>query len=114
MMQGTGFIAVAAREAYEKARKEAEKTAKQTKVAAEKAILAALQLHTRTLMMRIWKIGVSIDIITDVIELPKEEVETFIAAFERGKTYFDANERISIKKMMEITGLVEELPPPVP
>jgi hypothetical protein len=101
MIQGTGFIAVAAREADEKARKE-------EKIAAEKAKLAALQLKTRTLMMRSWKKGASIDFIADIVELKKEEVEQLFAAFERGKTYFEEKERISVKKMMEISGLTEE------
>ncbi len=100
MTEGVGFIAVAAREA-------AEKTEQRVRKEEQKAQLATLQLKTRTLMMRIWKKGVSIDIITDVVELKKEEVEALIAAFERGKTYFEAQKRVQVKKMMEITSLIE-------
>jgi hypothetical protein len=101
MIQGTGFIAVAAREA---AREAEERTRKEEKIAQ----LAALQLKTRTIMMHSWKAGLPIQVIETITELKKEEVETLIAAFERGKTYFDAKERVSVKKMMEVSGLLEE------
>jgi hypothetical protein len=105
MIKGTGFIAVAAREAAEKTEK---RVREEEQKAAEKAQLAALQLKVRTLMMRSWKAGLPIQVIETITELKKEEVETLIAAFERGKAYFDAKERVSVKKMMEVSGLAEE------
>jgi hypothetical protein len=100
-MYGTGFIAVAARETEERVRKE-------ERQAAEKAKLAALQLKTRTLMIRSWKAGLPIAVIEMITEVKREEVEKLIAAFEKGKTYFESKERISTSKMMEVSGLAED------
>jgi hypothetical protein len=49
-----------------------------------------------------------LDIIADIVELKKEDVEQLFAAFEHGKAYFDAQTRVSSKKMMKITDLTEE------
>jgi hypothetical protein len=100
-MYGTGFIAAAAREADEKARKE-------ERLAAEKAKVAAVQLEKRTLMMRSWKARLPIAVIEMITEVKREEVEKLIVAFEKGKAYFESKERISTSKMMEISGLAED------
>jgi hypothetical protein len=100
-MYGTGFIAAAARETEDRVRKE-------ERIAAEKAKIAALQLQKRTLMMHFWKKGIAPDLIVHACELPVEEGRKLILAFEKGKAYFEGKERISIPKMIEASGLVED------
>jgi hypothetical protein len=107
-MYGTGFIAATARETEERVRKEERIEAEKAKLVAEKAKVAAVQLKTRTLMMRSWKKRATVEFIADITEMPKEEVEKLIAAFEKGKTYFESKERVSVKKMMDVSGLAED------
>jgi Putative transposase, YhgA-like len=107
-MYGTGFIAEAYREGLESARKEQRENAEKAKLAAEKARLAAIQLEKRALMMRSWKAALSIQVIEMITQVKQEDIEKLIAAFDKAKTYFESKTRVSIKKMMEISGLAED------
>jgi hypothetical protein len=107
-MYGTGFIAAAYKEGEIKARQEEQKAAEKAKLAAEKAKVAAVQLKTRTLMMRSWKAKLPIEVIEMITEVTRVDVEKLIAAFDKGKIYFESKERVSAKKLLEITGLADD------
>jgi hypothetical protein len=109
MIQGTGFIAVAAQEAAKEA---AEKTRKEeqekARIGAEAARCVALQLKTRSLIMRLWKKGVPPDFIAEVTEIELKAVETLIQGFNAAKTYLEGTKRVSNKKLLQLTHLTEE------
>jgi hypothetical protein len=111
MTQGTGFIAVAAREAAKEAAKIAtkeatEKTRREERLVAEKA----KQLQMRSLVMRLWKKGVAADFIAEVTALELAAVEKLIKGFNDAKTYMEEQDqkRISNKKLLKMTHLTEE------
>jgi hypothetical protein len=109
MLTGNGFIAVAAREAAEKA---AEKATLETEIRVrkefEKERLAALQLKARTLIMRSWKKEISVEAISDIYEVSIHEVETLIKGFEAAKTYIAAKKRATVKQIVKLTKLSDE------
>jgi hypothetical protein len=111
MTQGTGFIAVAAQEAAEITRKEErEKARQETLIATQLATKKAEQLKTRSLMMHLWKKGVALDFIAEVLELEQAVVEKLIKGFNNAKTYMEelGQKRISNKKLLKLTHLTEE------
>jgi hypothetical protein len=109
MLTGNGFIAVAAREAAEKA---AEKATLETEIRVrkefEKERLAALQLKARTLIMLSWKKEISVEAISDIYEVSIHEVETLIKGFEAAKTYIAAKKRATVKQIVKLTKLSDE------
>ena len=143
MISGTGFLAVAAREAAataraeaerkaeraaertakknklamealqqeaEKTKQEAEKTkqeAEKTKQEAEKTKQEALILKTRLTVMRSWHRGLSLDIITDIVEMSHDEVRQLIAVFENIKNHCYAKTNIDTNELVKLSGLTE-------
>ena len=146
MISGTGFLAVAAREAaasakaeaQKEAQREAQKKAEIVKVAAEKAAkkakLALEKAHLRTLkareeaqktreeaqktrealllkthltVMRSWYKGIPLDLITDIAEVPSGEVKQLVEAFEKVKTYFEANSNFNVETLTQLSNLKE-------
>ena len=143
MLSGTGFLAVAAREAAataraeaerkaersaertakknrlamealqqeaEKTKQEAEKTkqeAEKTKQEAEKTKQEALLLKTRLTVMRSWHRGLSLDIITDIVEMSHDEVRQLITVFENIKTHCYAKTNIDTNELVKLSGLTE-------
>ncbi len=139
MISGTGFLAVAAREAAASAKAEAqkeaqkkaeivkiaaEKAAKKAKLALEKARLKtlkareeaqktreeareALMLKTHLIVMRSWRKGISLDLITDISELPSDKVKQLVEAFEKVETYFNANANFNVEALRQLSNLKE-------
>ncbi len=135
MISGTGFLAVAAREAaantraemqkkadraakkaklaLDEAKKEVEKTkqeAEKTKQEAEKTkqeAEIALQLKTRLTVMRSWNKGISTDFIVDIVDLSHDEVSKLIAVFESIKTDCYAKTNVDINELVQLSGLTE-------
>jgi hypothetical protein len=105
MIQGTGFIAVAAQEAAKEA---AEKTRKEEQEKARREAEKADQLKTRSLIMRLWKKGVAADFIAEVTELELNAVTKLIQGFHDAKIYLEGTKRVSNKKLLQLTHLTEE------
>ncbi len=105
MLTGTGFIAVAAREAAEKAALETEIRVRKE---LEKERFAAIQLKARTLIMRSWKKEISVEAISDISEVPIHEVETLIKGFEAAKAYIAAQKRVTVKQIVKLTKFSDE------
>jgi recombination-promoting nuclease RpnE len=125
MISGTGFLAVAAREAAATATAAANAAAeKKAAQAAKKAQLAidaikqeaertkqeaekTLQLKTRLTVMRSWNKGISTDYIVDIVDLSHEEVSKLIAVFESIKTDCYSKTNVDINELVESSGLTE-------
>jgi hypothetical protein len=129
MISGTGFLAVAAREAATKATKEAKKEARQEidslKLAAAKAAKKAkedlekarqeaqktkeeaLQLKTRLTIMHGWYRDAPLDLITDMADASPSEVRQLIATFEKVKTYCQTNPEHDVKALSQLSRLNE-------
>jgi hypothetical protein len=101
MTLGTGFIAVAAQEARKEEREKA-------RIEAEKARFISIQLEKRSLMMRLWKKGVAVEFIAEVIELELNAVTKLIQGFHDAKIYLEGTKRVSNKKLLQLTHLTEE------
>jgi hypothetical protein len=110
MISGKGFLAVAAREAAAATKaemqKKAEKAAKKAQLAIEAAKKEAF-LKTRLTVMRGWNRDVSIDLITDMVDLPQNEVEQLIAAFEKVKAYSYSQTDVDTHELACLSGLSE-------
>ena len=122
MISGTGFLAVAAREAAEnataaaekKAERAAERAAKRNKAAleaakkeTEKAKQEALQLKTRLTVMQSWNKSFSPELITDNVDLTYEEVCQLITVFENLKTHSYSKTDVDINELVKLSGLTE-------
>jgi hypothetical protein len=135
MISGTGFLAVAAREAAAKERKEANKeidslklavmqAKKKAKEAAEKAreevqksqlealkskeeVQKIAQLKTRLTVMHGWHRGAAIDLIADMADASPNEVRQLIATFEKVKKYCQTNPEPDVKIVTQLSGLNE-------
>jgi NADH:ubiquinone oxidoreductase subunit E len=125
MISGTGFLAVAAREAAANAtavaEKKAERAAKRNKAAleaakketelakqeAEKTKQEALQLKTRLTVMKSWNKGSSVDFIADIVDLAHDEVSKLITVFENLKTHSYSKTDIDINELVKLSGLTE-------
>lgn len=106
MISGTGFLAVAAREAAA-----AEAKAMIATAAAEKAKLEAKEAkresrQVRTLIvMRGWHNGVSTDILINMVDLPSQKIKELVAAFEKVKTYYLSKKQTDMKELKKLSGL---------
>jgi Putative transposase, YhgA-like len=135
MISGTGFLAVAAREAAAKERKEANKeidslklavmqAKKKAKEAAEKAreevqksqlealkskeeVQKIAQLKTRLTVMHGWHRGAAIDLIADMADATSNEVRQLIATFEKVKKYCQTHPEPDVKTVTQLSGLNE-------
>jgi Putative transposase, YhgA-like len=132
MISGTGFLAVAAREAAAKTRKEAQKEidslklaavqaakkakeelekarleAQKTKEEAQKIKEEALQLKTRLTVLYGWHRGAPLDLITDMADISPSEVRQLIAAFEKVKNYCQTHPEHDGKALSQLSGLNE-------
>jgi Sec-independent protein translocase protein TatA len=129
MISGTGFLAVAAREAAAKATKEAKKEAQQeidslkleaakaAKKAKENLVKAreeaqktkeeALQLKTRLTVMHGWHRSAPLDLIADMADASLNEVRQLIAAFEKVKNYCQNHTEHDVKQLSQLSGLDE-------
>jgi Putative transposase, YhgA-like len=138
MMSGTGFLAVAAREAAASARTEerqkAERAAKKAKLAlevskqetkkAKEEILTANQeaerakqeaekvkqeaaLKARLTVMRSWNKGGSVDYISDIFDMPYDEVSKLISVFENVKIQCYSKTNVDINTLVKLSGLTE-------
>ncbi len=111
-MSGTGFLAVAAREAYAKATADAQiVTQMEVKKATEKATKQAtkktkLEVQTLT-VMRSWFTGLSLDIITNLVDLPLSKITELITSFEKAKAYCHSKTKINMKELKQLSGLTE-------
>ena len=106
MLSGTGFLAVAAREAAA-----AEAKATIATAAAEKAKLEAKEAkresrQVRTLiLMRGWHNGVSTDILINMVDLPSQKIKELVAAFEKVKSYCLSKKHADMKELKKLSGL---------
>ena len=91
-----GFMAVAAREARTQAKAEA-------KIESE----VALQFQRRLTVMLGWNSGASLDSITIMASLPKNEVIQLVAICEKVKTYCAATKKIDKEALKNLSGLNE-------
>jgi predicted transposase/invertase (TIGR01784 family) len=129
MISGTGFLAVAAREAAATAtaaataaaQKKAERAAKKAKLAIEAAKQEAkqevektkqeakqeAQLQTRLTVMRSWNKGSSTDFIVDIVDMPHGEVSKLITVFENIKTDCYSKTNVDINELVQSSGLTE-------
>jgi Putative transposase, YhgA-like len=145
MISGTGFLAVAAREAAAKTRAEmqqqAERAAKKAKAAIAAAKEEAVQarqdaektrqdaektrqyaektrkdaektrqeslLRNRISVMRGWNRDASLDLIIDMTDLPQNEVEELIVAFEKVKTHTYSQTDVDTNELVALSGLTE-------
>jgi hypothetical protein len=114
MISGTGFLAVAAREAAANARAEAKKEAKkEADKAAKKAKLEIESLkkealHRKRLMALLgWHREAPLDLIIKMSDLSHDEVQQLITAFEKAKTYCLSNTNRDINELTKLSGLTE-------
>ena len=129
MISGTGFLAVAAREAATNARKEERKEAQKEidslKLAAAKAAKKAkegllkareeaqktkeeaLQVKTRLTVLYGWHRGAPLDLITDMADASPSEVRQLIAAFDTVKNYCQTHPERDVKALSQLSGLTE-------
>ena len=114
MISGTGFLAVAAREAAAKARKEVRKEAQKEidslKIVAKKAkeeVRKIAQLKTRLTVLHGWHREVALDLIADMAGTSLNEVRQLMAAFEKVKTYCLSNSEQDVKTLTQLSGLNE-------
>ena len=129
MTSGTGFLAVAAREAAASARKEAQEEAKKaaekaakkakleiervrdeaqkTKEEAQKTKEEALTLKTRLTVMHSWHRGLSVDLISDIAQLAHNETRQLIATFEKVKTYCGVKTDVDVSELVKLSSLSE-------
>jgi NADH:ubiquinone oxidoreductase subunit E len=107
MMSGTGFLAVAAREADAKARKEERKEAQKEIDSLKIATKKALELKTRLTIMHGWHRGAPLDLIADMADTSQNEVRQLIARFEKVKNYCQTHPEPDIKILTQLSGLNE-------
>ena len=107
MMTGTGFLAVAAREADMKARKEEKLLARTALQAAAQAAAQAQSLKSRIVAIQCWHKKIAADAIADIADLPQKEVDTLMIAFEKVKTYCETKKTINRKTLAQLSGLQE-------
>jgi Putative transposase, YhgA-like len=136
MISGTGFLAVAAREAAAKTRKEVQKEAQKeidslklaasqaakkakeelekarleaqkTKEEAQKTKEEALQVKTRLTILHGWYRDAPLDLITDMADASPSEVRQLIAAFEKVKNYCQTHPERDVKALSQLSGLNE-------
>jgi hypothetical protein len=122
MISGTGFLAVAAREAAAKARKEerkeaqkeidslkiiAKKAKEEAKEEAKEAAKEAIQFKTRLTVMHGWHRDAPLDLISDMADASPNEVRQLIVAFEKVKKYCQTHREHDVKKMSQLSGLNE-------
>ena len=117
MISGTGFLAVAAREAAaiasaeakaaaEKAAEKAKLQIQREKLQTEKAKRETLQSKILT-VMRSWYRGIQTELILDIVDLPSNKILELIATFENVKSYCRAEKKIDMKNLRELSGLNE-------
>ena len=114
MISGTGFLAVAAREAAAIASAEAKATAeKAAGKAAEKAKLQIEKAKREVLQVKVltvihgWHRNVPLDVITDMSGLPFNEVQKLIQTFEEVRTFYFSKTDIDKKDLKKMSGLTE-------
>ena len=107
MMTGTGFLAVAAREAEIRTRKEEKLLAQTALQAAAQAAAQAQTLKARIVAMRCWHKKLAPDAIADIAELPQKEVDALIMAFEKVSIYLDTKKSVRFNELMRLSGLPE-------
>ena len=89
-----GFMAVAAREARTQAKAEA-------KIESE----VALQFQRRLTVMHAWHSGISLDLITNITNSPKNEVIQLVDICEKVKTYCASTKKIDKEALKNLSGL---------
>jgi hypothetical protein len=129
MITGTGFLAVAAREAAKKAKAEgkaegkaeAKAEAKEEIEKAKKEVIKAKQeakkakqeaektkqLHNRLIVLKSWHKGFDENVITDLVEMSHDEVRHLIRIFENIKMAVYAKTDVDIQELVKISGLSE-------
>jgi hypothetical protein len=129
MISGTGFLAVAAREADAKARKEERKEVQQeidslklvAKKAKEEAVKAreeareqaqktkeeTLQFKTRLTIMHGWHRDAPLDLIADMADASLNQVRQLIAVFQKVKNECQSNPEYNLKTLVQLSGLNE-------
>jgi Putative transposase, YhgA-like len=106
MMSGTGFLAVAAREAAAKTRKEAQIEIDSLKREAKKA-REAVQFKTRLTIMHGWHRNAPLDLIADMADASLNEVRQLIARFEKVKNYCQTHPEPDVKILTQLSSLNE-------
>lgn len=96
MMTGTGFLAVAAREAADKA----------TAAANTVAQREMLQAKTLTVMLG-WNRGVSADIIIKLVDLSPNKIKDLMTAFDKAKSYYRSKADIDMNELQQLSGLTK-------
>ena len=99
MISGTGFLAVAAREAAAKATSEAQ-------FEIEKARNETIQMKTLNVMYG-WHGGISMEKMTKTVDLKPTKINQLITAFEKVKTYCLTKPEIDMKELIQLSGLSE-------
>jgi hypothetical protein len=108
MINGNGFLAVAAREAAAKerivVRAEAQKEIDKYKLEIETARRETLQVKTITIMHG-WHSGVASNIIAAMVSLKPNKVAQFIATFEKVKTHCATKPDSKMAELRQLSGL---------
>jgi hypothetical protein len=110
MVSGNGFIAVAARDAYNKAKIElrdqvkAEVKAEVEAEAKAKAEIVVLNAKNMSVMYG-WHAGVSVDQVSKTVNLPSDKVKQLFKAFEEVKTYYFSTKNNDMKALKKLSGL---------
>jgi hypothetical protein len=108
MISGTGFLAVAAREAYAKATADAQIVTQMEvkKNALKIAKKTRLEVQTLT-VMRSWLTGLSLETVTNLVDFPPSKIADLVASFEKVKTYRHSKNKINMKELKQLSGLTE-------
>ena len=78
------------------------------KAEAENVKAEALRVKTRLSVIRSLNRGLSIDLITDIVDVSPSEVRELIVAFENVKAYCHSKIDIDMKELMQLSGFNEQ------
>jgi hypothetical protein len=110
MINGNGFIAVAAREAAAKAKAEAQleasKAANIAKLEIDKARRETSQVKTLTVIHG-WHGGVSLSLLTSMTGLRLNKVTELVTTFEKVKATYSVKTDMNISELKQLSGLTE-------
>jgi hypothetical protein len=102
-MSGTGFLAVAAREAAANATAAANAATRNEIEKANNEIL-----HAKTLsVMYGWHTGMPLNLITKTVDLPPKKIKELMVAFDKIKVYCLSKKQIDIAELQKLSGLTE-------